>query len=145
MRCPKCNTGQTRVADSRLARNGLLIRRRRQCGACGHRFSTLEQIVREGLMVSKRDGRREPFEREKMLRGVRRACENRPVDPEQFDMLVSNLLADLQNQPGTEISSAKIAEIIMGALKKIDPVAHVRFACAYKEFREAGLRSGSDR
>lgn len=136
MQCPRCSAKDTRVIDSRIAHNGLAIRRRRACQACSYRFSTVEEIVREDLVVIKTDGRREPFERAKLLGGVQKATEKRPIDAEQIEMLIADVLADLEIEFDAEIPSRAIGERIMNRLKAIDQIAYVRFASVYKQFRD---------
>lgn len=136
MHCPRCSSSDTRVVDSRIANNGFTIRRRRQCQACEYRFNTLEEILREGLTVMKSDGRREEFDRQKMLSGIRRACEKRPIDVEQIDMLISDVMVELEAQCPSEIPTKLIGESIMEKLKAIDHIAYVRFASVYKDFRD---------
>lgn len=136
MHCPKCNENDTRVIDSRVSRQGLLIRRRRQCQSCNYRFTTAEEIVREGVYVIKNDGRREEFDRNKILGGLRRACEKRPIDIEQIDMLVSDVSSALEAEFDNEIPTKAIGERIMNKLKNIDKIAFVRFASVYKDFRD---------
>jgi transcriptional repressor NrdR len=136
MRCLKCSSLEDKVVDSRINKQGTSIRRRRECTACGHRFTTTEEILREGLMVVKRDGRREDFDRAKMLAGIRRACEKRPVDIEQINMLVTDITNHLQEQFDDEIPSQAIGELVMEKLHRIDKVAYVRFASVYKDFRD---------
>jgi len=136
MNCPRCNARETRVIDSRIARDGLAIRRRRQCMQCDYRFSTTEEVVQEGVVVIKRDGRREEFDRSKILNGLRRATEKRPVDVEQIEMLISDVMMGLENEFEQEIPSRAIGERIMEKLKKIDQIAYVRFASVYKDFRD---------
>jgi len=136
MRCPKCNHPDTRVIDSRLGKNGYSIRRRRACSSCDYRFSTTEEILREGLVVVKRDGRREDFDPLKIRQGLSRACEKRPVSAEQLDLLVSDVLAELEAAFEGEIPSEAIGERIMVRLRQIDPIAYVRFASVYKDFRD---------
>lgn len=136
MQCPKCSDRDTRVIDSRVSRNGMAIRRRRHCQACGYRFTTSEEIVREGLFVMKNDGRREEFDRNKILSGLRRACEKRPIDLEQIEMLVSDVTSTLEAEFDNEIPTKAIGERIMNKLKSIDKIAYVRFASVYKDFRD---------
>jgi transcriptional repressor NrdR len=136
MNCPKCRERDTRVIDSRIAKDGLSIRRRRQCQNCGYRFSTGEEIIREGLSVKKRDGRVEEFDRKKILSGLKRACEKRPVQAEQIDMLVNDIVIQLESDYGQEVPSHVIGERVMEHLKKIDQIAYVRFASVYKDFRD---------
>lgn len=136
MQCPKCATKDTRVIDSRVSPNGLAIRRRRICQSCEYRFSTTEEIVREDLFVIKQDGRREPFDRNKLLLGIQRATEKRPVDGEQIEMMISDISAELETTFGTEIPSRAIGERVMARLRGIDQIAYVRFASVYKQFRD---------
>ena len=136
MRCPKCTSIEDKVIDSRISREGTTIRRRRECLECGHRYTTTEMIVREDLVVIKRDGRREPFEREKIVRAIRAACHKRPVDLEQINMAVEDIVDQLEAKFGTEIPSSEVGEACMARLRSIDKVAYVRFASVYKEFRD---------
>ena len=136
MQCPKCGTTDTRVIDSRVSTNGLAIRRRRSCQSCNYRFSTVEEIIREDLYVIKNDGRRESFDRNKLLSGIQRAIEKRPVDGEQVEMLVADVLSDMEKEFDTEIPTKAIGERIMARLKGIDQIAYVRFASVYKQFRD---------
>jgi transcriptional repressor NrdR len=136
MQCPKCGTKDTRVIDSRVSTSGLAIRRRRSCQNCGYRFSTIEEIIREDLYVVKNDGRREPFDRNKLAAGVQRATEKRPVDGEQIEMLIADVLADLEVEFDSEIPSRAIGERVMARLKAVDQIAYVRFASVYKQFRD---------
>ena len=125
-----------KVIDSRISKEGTTIRRRRECLECGHRFTTTESLVREGLAVVKRDGRHEEFDREKLLRAVRAACHKRPVDLEQLTMIVDDVLDELEARYESEIPSRAIGDAVMARLGKIDQVAYVRFASVYKEFRD---------
>jgi len=136
MRCLKCSSLEDKVVDSRINKDGTSIRRRRECLACGHRFTTTEEMLRDGLMVVKRDGRREEFDRSKMMAGIRRACEKRPVDIEQVNMMVTDIINALQEKYDDEIPSKAIGEMLMEKLHAIDKVAYVRFASVYKEFRD---------
>jgi len=136
MQCPKCSERDTRVIDSRVSKDGLAIRRRRHCQQCGYRFTTAEEIVREGLYVLKNDQRREEFDRNKILGGLRRACEKRPIDIEQIEMMVSDVIAALETEFDHEIPTKAIGERIMNKLKGIDKIAYVRFASVYKDFRD---------
>lgn len=136
MRCPKCTSIEDKVIDSRISREGSTIRRRRECLECGHRYSTTENLVRDGIVVLKRDGRREDFDREKLVRAVRAACHKRPVDAEQMTMLVEDVIDALEAQYESEIPSQAIGDAVMQRLRKIDQVAYVRFASVYKEFRD---------
>lgn len=134
MRCPKCTSIEDKVIDSRISREGNTIRRRRECLECGHRFTTTEGLVRDGLIVTKRDGRREDFSREKLNHAVRAACHKRPVDAEQMTMLVEDVIDALEAQYESEIPSQAIGDAVMQRLRKIDQVAYVRFASVYKDF-----------
>ncbi len=135
MRCPKCGSTLDKVIDSRISKDGAAIRRRRECLDCSHRFSTSEQILRECLYVIKRDGRREDFEKSKIIYSLRRACQKRPVDAEQINMLVEDMIDTLENEHGMEIPSSAIGEKVMENLKTIDPIAYIRFASVYKDFK----------
>lgn len=136
MRCPKCTSIEDKVIDSRISKEGSTIRRRRECLECGYRFSTTEVLVRDGLVVIKRDGRREDFDREKLLRAVRAACHKRPVDAEQIAMLVEDVIDIMEAQYDSQIPSRAIGDAVMERLSRIDQVAYVRFASIYKQFRD---------
>ena len=136
MRCPKCTSIEDKVIDSRISKEGNTIRRRRECLECGHRFTTIENLVRDGIVVIKRDERREEFDREKLLHAIRAACHKRPVDLEQITMIVDDVIDALEAQYEREIPSRAIGEEVMRHLRRIDQVAYVRFASVYKEFRD---------
>lgn len=136
MNCPKCKERDSRVIDSRIARDGLSIRRRRECQKCGYRFTTVEEIVREGLSVRKRDGRVEAFDRRKIVGGLRRACEKRPVPVEQIDILVDEIVMELESACVQEVKTDKLGEMVMQKLRPIDQIAYVRFASVYRDFRD---------
>ncbi len=136
MRCPKCTSIEDKVIDSRISKEGNTIRRRRECLECGHRYTTIENLVRDGMVVTKRDGRREEFDREKVLRAIRAACHKRPVDLEQITMIVDDVIDALEAQYESEIPSRAIGDEVMRHLRRIDQVAYVRFASVYKEFRD---------
>lgn len=136
MQCPKCSHADTKVLDTRLGKNNLSIRRRRQCLGCGYRFTTIEEILREGLVVIKRNGAREEFDRAKMLAGIRRAAEKRPIEAEQIEMMMVEIMDALEREHDSEIPSQAIGEQIMNRLKEIDQIAYVRFASVYKDFRD---------
>jgi transcriptional repressor NrdR len=138
MRCPKCTSIEDKVIDSRISKEGSTIRRRRECLECGHRYSTTENVVRDGMVVIKRDGRREEFDREKLIRAVRAACHKRPVDLEQITMLVEDVIDSVEAQFDSEIPSPALGQGVMQRLRHIDQVAYVRFASVYKEFRDVG-------
>jgi transcriptional repressor NrdR len=136
MRCPKCTSIEDKVIDSRISKEGNTIRRRRECLECGHRFTTIENLVRDGIVVIKRDERREEFDREKLLHAIRAACHKRPVDLEQITMVVDDVIDALEAQYEREIPSRVIGEEVMRHLRRIDQVAYVRYASIYKEFRD---------
>lgn len=136
MRCPKCTSIEDKVIDSRIARDGNNTRRRRECLECGHRFTTTEALVRDSLVVVKRDGRQEPFDRDKLLRAIRAACHKRPVDNEQITMLIEDVLDAVEAQYDSQVPTGTIGEHVMQRLRNIDQVAYVRFASVYKEFRD---------
>lgn len=138
MRCPKCTSIEDKVIDSRISKEGNTIRRRRECLECGNRFTTTESLVRDGMIVIKRDDRREDFVREKLTHAVRAACHKRPVDAEQMTMLVEDVMDVLEAQYESEIPSQAIGDAVMQRLRRIDQVAYVRFASVYKEFRDVG-------
>jgi len=133
MKCPKCGRDDDKVLDSRAARDGAAIRRRRECLACGHRFTTYEEIDRDEVRIVKRDGRREPFSRAKLERGVRIACEKRPVSDDQVRTLIDSVVSALD---GDEVSSEKIGELVMERLHGLDEVAYIRFASVYRRFTD---------
>ena len=135
MRCPKCASELDKVVDSRISKDGSSIRRRRECMDCSHRYSTIEKILRENLYVFKRDGRREDFEKLKVVNSMRRACQKRPVDAEQINILVEDMIDELENEYGMEIPSTAVGEKVLENLKNIDPIAYIRFASVYKDFR----------
>jgi len=125
------------VIDSRASREGSVIRRRRECLGCSHRFTTYEEIEHEGLMVVKRDGRREEFSKEKLLSGVRKACQKRPISPKMIEDLVEKIVDEITDKYEREVPSMAIGERVMECLGDIDEVAYVRFASVYRRFQEA--------
>ena len=137
MRCPKCGRLDDKVIDSRASREGSVIRRRRECLDCAHRFTTYEEIEHEGLMVIKRDGRREEFSKEKLLSGLRKACQKRPVSPKVIEVLVEKIVDEITDKYDREVPSMAIGERVMEGLRDIDQVAYVRFASVYRRFQEA--------
>lgn len=137
MRCPKCGGPEDKVIDSRASREGRAIRRRRVCLACGHRYTTYEQIERSELVVVKRDGRRELFSRDKLLSGLQKACEKRPVSQDVIDDAAERITEELANTFDREVPVMAIGERVMGALRAIDKVAYVRYASIYRRFEEA--------
>lgn len=137
MRCIKCGCEDDKVIDSRTAQGGATIRRRRECLACGYRFTTYEEIEHEELMVIKRDGRSEEFSREKLLSGLKKACQKRPVSPKVIEELVDRIVDDITTKYDREVPSMAVGERVMEGLRQIDQVAYVRFASVYRRFREA--------
>lgn len=136
MRCPFCRDLENRVIDSRLGKDGLSIRRRRHCEHCGRRFTTHERVEDALPMVVKKDGRREPFERAKIVSGLKRACEKRPVSIDTIEAMADGIERQLQEGNEREVTSREIGETIMRALHELDPVAYVRFASVYRSFRD---------
>lgn len=137
MRCPFCAHEDSQVKDSRSSEDGAAIRRRRQCEACGARFTTFERVQLRELTVVKKDGKREPFDRSKLERAVGHACRKRDIDASKVDRLVSGVQRQMETQ-GDEVPSGKIGEAVMAGLKSLDHVAYIRFASIYKEFNEPG-------
>jgi transcriptional repressor NrdR len=137
MRCPNCASLDTQVKDSRPTEDSSVIRRRRVCLSCNSRFTTFERVQLRELVVIKRNGRRVPFDRDKLLRSVQIALRKRPVEPERVDQAVSKIVRELESQGESEISSETIGETVMEALRGLDDVAYVRFASVYRNFREA--------
>jgi transcriptional repressor NrdR len=137
MRCSKCGCQEDKVIDSRTSKEGATIRRRRECLGCGHRFTTYEEIEQEeSLTVVKRDERREPFSKEKLLTGLKRACLKRPVSPEVLENLASKIQDELGDKFDSEVPSMAIGERVMDALRGIDTIAYVRYASVYRNFQE---------
>ena len=134
MRCPFCKEPDHRVIDSRAAEEGVTIRRRRECGKCGRRFTTYEVVERLPLMVVKRDGRREPFSRDKLLTGIIRSCDKRDISIEQITNFVAESEHEIRNRTEPEVPSEKVGEIVMEHLKVFDEVAYIRFASVYRKF-----------
>lgn len=137
MRCPKCGCQDDKVIDSRASREGLTIRRRRECTSCGHRFTTYEEIERARLIVLKRDGRGEEFSKEKLLAGLEKACQKLPVSQEAIEDLAEKIVDDLSNTFDREVPCREIGERVMAGLRSLDPVAYVRYASVYRRFEEA--------
>ncbi len=136
MKCPFCGYEESKVIDSRPTDEGERIRRRRECLECGKRFTTYEMIESLPIVVIKKDGSRETFDRQKLLTGMLRACEKRPVSIETLDHAISDIEAVIQNSLDREVSSDKIGELVMDKLKGIDEVAYVRFASVYRQFKD---------
>jgi transcriptional repressor NrdR len=137
MKCPFCGFDDTQVKDSRPAEDGAAIRRRRACTECGARFTTFERVQLREITIIKTDGRRVPFEREKLARSIRVALRKRPVDEDRIEKLVNSIQRRLETEGESEIPSNKIGEIVMETLKELDQVAYVRFASVYRNFGEA--------
>jgi transcriptional repressor NrdR len=136
MRCPKCQARDDKVIDSRAIKDETVIRRRRECLACEHRFTTYEEIERDDLRVLKKDGRYEAFDRRKMTAGIDKACEKRPVSREAVERAVNEMIDELIKKHGDEIPTTAIGEKIMQTLRRLDEVAYVRFASVYRKFRD---------
>lgn len=136
MRCPYCSSGDTQVKDSRPTEEHAAIRRRRICPACGGRFTTFERVQLRELIIVKRSGREVGFERDKLLDSVRTALRKRPTTEERIEQLVSGIVRRLESSGETKIASSTIGEMVMEALRGLDPVAYVRFASVYRDFRE---------
>ena len=136
MRCPYCSYSESKVIDSRPAEEGTTIRRRRECLSCGKRFTTYEIIERLPLLVIKRDGSRQSFDRMKVIGGMLKACEKRPVPVDQIERVADEIEQELQSSLEREVSSAQIGEMIMDRLKDLDQVAYVRFASVYRQFKD---------
>jgi transcriptional repressor NrdR len=137
LRCPFCSHENSQVKDSRPSEDGTSIRRRRQCEDCGARFTTFERVQLRELTVVKSGSRREPFERGKLERSIAIACRKRPVPQERIERLVSSIQRQVETSGESEIDSARIGGMVMDGLKALDPVAYIRFASVYKDFREA--------
>ncbi|OGF26253.1 transcriptional regulator NrdR [Candidatus Falkowbacteria bacterium RIFOXYB2_FULL_47_14] len=136
MKCPACYYEDTKVVDSRVAADGLSIRRRRECLKCGFRFSTYEELIILDLTIIKRDGRKEPYSREKLVRGIMRSLEKRPVTDEKFKKLINSIERDLQVLRKAEITTNEVGQIILKHLKKVDQIAYIRFASVYRAFQD---------
>lgn len=137
MRCPYCGGDDTQVKDSRPTEDNTAIRRRRVCQTCGGRFTTFERVQLRELTVIKRNGRRVPFDREKLMRSVLIATRKRPVEPERIERMVSGLVRQLESSGESDVVAEDIGHLVMEGLKTLDDVAYVRFASVYKNFREA--------
>ena len=137
MRCPFCAHDDTQVKDSRPTEDNTAIRRRRYCPNCGARFTTFERIQLRELVVVKKDGKRAPFDRDKLARSIAIACRKRPVDPDRIERLVKSIVRRLESSGESDVPSTLVGEMVMEGLAAIDPVAYVRFASVYRNFREA--------
>lgn len=138
MHCPFCGAEDTQVKDSRPTEDGMAIRRRRFCPACESRFTTFERVQLRDLTVVKRNGQRKPFDRDKLLRSLQIAVRKRPVSEEQLEQTANNIVRTLERSGESDIPSEKIGAVVMEALEKLDPVAYVRYASVYRDFREVG-------
>ena len=136
MKCPFCNHAEDKVIDSRESREGEAIRRRRQCLACDKRFTTYERIDEVPYMVIKKDGRREKFDRQKVLSGLLKACEKRPISMGKLSDLVNQVEARVTDSPDREISTTEIGEFLIDSLRELDKIAYVRFASVYRDFQD---------
>ena len=137
MRCPFCSHEDSQVKDSRPTEDGASIRRRPQCEDCGARFTTFERVQLRDLNVLNAGNRREPFDRDKLERSIAIACRKRPVPPERIERLASSIQRQLETSAESEVASSRLGEMVMEGLKALDPVAYIRFASVYKDFREA--------
>lgn len=136
MKCPYCGYSESKVVDSRPTDEEAAIRRRRECEKCGKRFTTYEKIEEMPLIIVKKDGSREVYQRSKMMNGLLRACEKRPISISQIEAIADDIEKELYNSMEKEIESKKIGEMVMNRLKKIDDVAYVRFASVYRQFKD---------
>ena len=136
MKCPYCNNPDTRVIDSRPAEDGSSIRRRRSCDVCGKRFTTYEKVETIPLIVIKKDNNREQYDRSKIEAGVLRACHKRPISAAEITKLIDDVEVEIFNREVKEIPSSEIGEIVVDKIKDLDPVAYVRFASVYREFKD---------
>jgi transcriptional repressor NrdR len=138
MRCPKCEGKENRVIDSREVRNGDSIRRRRVCIACGHRFTTYEEIQRAPLHVVKRDERREEMSRDKLIKSIQIACRKRHISMEHIERIIDVIIMEVESEYEKEVPSMALGKKVMAALRKLDEVAYIRYASVYRRFRDAG-------
>ena len=136
MKCPYCNFAVSKVIDSRNIEDDLAIRRRRECSGCGKRFTTYERIDNLPIMVIKKDGERERFDRNKLLNGLLKSCEKRPISREELEQIVSSVEQEIKNGMEDEVESTFIGELVMDLLCKLDEVAYVRFASVYRQFKD---------
>lgn len=139
VQCPRCQHNGSRVVDSRPAEEGKAIRRRRECEVCGYRFTTFERLEQTPILVVKKNGNREEFSREKLLRGIRRACEKRPIPAEEQEKVVSRVEHKIRDNGESEIESTQIGEYVMEELVELDDVAYIRFASVYRQFKDIGV------
>lgn len=136
MQCPRCQNNGSKVVDSRPADDGKAIRRRRECEKCGYRFTTFERLEQAPILVVKKNGNREEFSREKLLRGLRRACEKRPVTAEEQERIVNRVEYKIRDHGESEVKSTKVGEYVMEELADLDDVAYIRFASVYRQFKD---------
>ena len=136
MRCPSCGHLEDRVIDSRSTKEGRAIRRRRECIGCGHRYTTYEYVENASILVVKKDGKREPWSREKVVAGLSRACEKRPISLSQIEAIVDRIENEIQRQAPGELASKAVGELVMAELRELDEVAYVRFASVYRHFKD---------
>lgn len=138
MKCPYCDSTESKVIDSRNAQKNNVIRRRRECIDCGHRFTTYEYIVELPLMIKKNDGRREEYDRGKLEKSIKIACNKRPIPAEKIELIVIDIEREIEEAGGGEVRSSYIGELVMKQLKNLDEVAYIRFASVYKRFKDLG-------
>jgi len=138
VKCPFCGYKEDKVVDSRSTAEESAVRRRRECLKCGKRFTTYEYVEEVCLLVIKKDGRREPFDRKKVIAGIIRACEKRPVSVERMEDIVTQVERGIQKKSDREVPSSRIGELVMEKLKSLDDVAYVRFASVYRQFKDVG-------
>lgn len=138
MKCPYCAFGESKVIDSRPAEEGVTIRRRRECLSCQKRFTTYETMERLPLMVAKKDGTRQVFDKTKLVTGLTRACEKRPVSTEAIEAVARDIEQELQNRMEREVTALQVGELVMDRLRSLDQVAYVRFASVYRQFKDIG-------
>lgn len=136
MRCPFCDQSETKVVDSRLLKEGFSVRRRRKCESCEKRFTTYETIEISMPNIVKLDGRREPYNREKIYSGIEKACQKRPISTEQVERIVENIEKSIMEISGKEVNTTEIGQIVMMYLRNLDPVAYIRFASVYRKFQD---------
>ncbi len=138
MKCPYCGYREDKVVDSRSTAEESAVRRRRECLKCGKRFTTYEYVEEVSLMVIKKDGRREPFDRKKLLAWVMKACEKRPISMEKMEEVITQVERAIQKKSDREVSASRVGELVMEKLKTLDDVAYVRFASVYRQFKDVG-------
>ncbi len=142
MKCPRCGMDEDKVIDSRAVRDGRAVRRRRECTACGDRYTTYEAVETRPIVVIKRGGQRVPYDRSKVILGVTKACEKRPVSLEEIEIIVDRVEHELASSGRREVESSQIGELVLGVLHEVDDVAYVRFASVYHSFQNVGEFAG---